>query len=183
MGSDDRIYLHGWFQDTLVSGPFSLSSMGFFDGFVAQFESDGQPCGAFSYGSTNIDVGAGMDINSEGELVLAGYFFGSSITFGNQLLVSNSSSTHYLFRTGPLISNIRNKQPDLSPILCFQEGERMNFRSSETGNIEVLDAMGRRVFHSAISAEGGCSASLPDGIYRYRFETDKKVYSSAFLSP
>lgn len=183
LGSDDRIYLHGWFQDTLISGPFSLSSMGSFDGFVAQFESDGQPCGAFSYGSDNLDVGAGMDIDGEGNLVLAGYFFGSSITFGSQSLSSNTSTTHYVFRTGPLISNILNKQPDLSPILCFQEGERMNFRSSETGDIEVLDAMGRRVFHSAISAEGVCSFSLPDGIYRYRFATDKKVYSSAFLSP
>ncbi len=183
VGPDGRIYMHGWFQDTLVTGPFSLPSMGSFDGFVAQFESDGQPSGAFSYGSSNLDVGAGMDIDSEGNLILAGYFFGSSITFGTQSLVSNTATTHYLFRTGPFISNIRNKQPDHSPILCFQEGDRMNFRSSETGDIEVLDAMGRRVFQSSISAEGVCSVSLPEGIYRYRFATEKKVYSSAFLSP
>jgi hypothetical protein len=184
LGPDGRVYLHGWFQDTLTAGSFSFTAKGMFDCFVTQMEPGGEISGAFSYGSTNQDVGSDMFVNEQGNLVLAGNFFGSNLSFGSQTLTSTTPTTHFLLRTGPLVSEIESlKNGGLLPIRIRQEGDgRMEVFSSESGMLEIVDGLGRIIIRTELFPNQQTPVFLRRGLYRYRFFSGKKYHSAAFIA-
>jgi hypothetical protein len=73
----------GDFKGNILLAPSgsSLSSRGDFDVFAGRFSADGTHVWSFRYGDTGFDLGYGVAVTPEGNVVLAGTFTGN-ITFG-----------------------------------------------------------------------------------------------------
>jgi gliding motility-associated-like protein len=95
-----NIYLTGFFQGTNVdfnpspTATAPLSSNGNFETFVAKYTSAGDYSWAFSIGGSGLDVGRDIEIDSAGNVYVAGDFDGANVDFdpsptSSSLLSSN----------------------------------------------------------------------------------------------
>jgi len=73
LDSSDNIYATGYFRDTVQFGNTNLTSNSW-DGYVWKLHSNGTHSGAFKFGGFDIDVGWDVDVQSDYEVVVAGYF-------------------------------------------------------------------------------------------------------------
>jgi len=69
----DNIYATGYFRDTVQFGDTNLTGASW-DGYVWKLYSNGTHADAFQFGGYDIDVGWDVDIQSDYEVVVAGYF-------------------------------------------------------------------------------------------------------------
>jgi hypothetical protein len=89
----------GAFEGLLDMGGVVRASAGLGDVFVARLDPSGAFTWAESFGSAGADVPAGLAIDGEGNLALAGTF-GDTIDFGGGPLWASSSANIYLARLG-----------------------------------------------------------------------------------
>lgn len=87
---DNSIFIVGEFRNTLYYNNDSLVSQGRLDVFVAKLDSSGQFQWAFSAGSSQDDSAHDIDILSNGNLVLTGYFQ-MELPWGPDTLRTNTS--------------------------------------------------------------------------------------------
>ncbi|MBL0743714.1 gliding motility-associated C-terminal domain-containing protein [Chryseolinea lacunae] len=80
---DDNIFVSGRFYDAGTRfGPISISGAGGADVFVAKIDPDGNPIAARSFGDTAFDAGTQVEVDSEGRVLLAAYYYSSVLTIG-----------------------------------------------------------------------------------------------------
>ncbi|MGB2984885.1 MAG: IPTL-CTERM sorting domain-containing protein [Phycisphaerae bacterium] len=77
----------GLFDGTATFGPFTLTSAGDPDVFVAKYDTAGNVGWAESAGGTDTDVGAGIAVDASGNSYVTGWF-GGTATFGTFTLTS-----------------------------------------------------------------------------------------------
>jgi len=82
---------------TFGTTALSLSSAGSSDIFIVKYDASGNVLWAKSTGGTDQDFGQSLTINASGNVLLAGYFRSSSITFGSTTLTNAGSATDDIF--------------------------------------------------------------------------------------
>ena len=85
VAADGSILLAGGFQGDVDFGGGALSSTGSFDIFVANFDADGNHIWSKSFGSNLSEIAQGVAVDSNGNVVLAGYI-GGDVDFGGGTL-------------------------------------------------------------------------------------------------
>ncbi|HET7502334.1 MAG TPA: hypothetical protein VFK02_15050, partial [Kofleriaceae bacterium] len=90
----------GAFQGNILfaTSGSSLTSHGGFDAYAARFTGDGNHVWSFRYGDTGFDVGYGISVTPEGNVILAGVF-DTTITFG-AITVTGKNNT-FVTRMSP----------------------------------------------------------------------------------
>lgn len=93
----NNIYLTGSFLGTVNFGGTNLISAGSQDVYLVRFNSVGSHVWSKSFGSTLNQIGNAVDIDTAGNCVVTGLFFGS-INFGGGIMTSAGSSDIFLAR-------------------------------------------------------------------------------------
>lgn len=174
LGPHGDVYLHGWYQDSLTVGNQQIRALGLFDAFLARVDSNGSSLQFLSFGSTNQDVGAGMDVDAQGHVLMGGGFFGSSFAFGNQSFTASTSTSHFLLRTGPLSTGTIRAAPLPAGPRFHQLGNgQIAFTGILSGRQQIFDAQGRAVSDIWLREGQTQMVQLPAGIYRSRWIGEK----------
>lgn len=85
-----NLYIVGSFQNTALFGPYSITSSGGTDIFVAKMDANGNWLWATQAGSYNDDGGSGIALDDNYNSYITGYFWGTA-TFGSYSITSNGS--------------------------------------------------------------------------------------------
>ena len=89
LDSNEDLILTGGFLGTTIFGNKTMTSSGNKDVFVTKILSNGDLSWAQKAGSGSEDMGVAIGVDSLGNLYVSGYFFGSTISFGNYDLASS----------------------------------------------------------------------------------------------
>ena len=88
-------YITGFFPKTITFGPYSLTSSGSVDIFVAKIDSRGNWLWATKAGGSNYDRGYSITVDKVGNCYMTGYFEGTAI-FGSKSLTSVGNSDIFI---------------------------------------------------------------------------------------
>ena len=92
------IYFTGYFwSSTITFGSTTLTNAGMCDMFVVKCNSASTVLWAINAGGTNVDNSLAISTDATGDVSVAGYFGGATITFGSTTLTNASSGTADLF--------------------------------------------------------------------------------------
>ncbi len=96
----ENVYVTGSFgSPSITFGSTVLTKAGYFDIFMAKYDSNGTVIWAKSAGGTNYDAAAGVSTDSEQNVYLTGLFYSSSINFGSTVLTNVNSGVGDIFIT------------------------------------------------------------------------------------
>ena len=87
LDSSGNIYIVGYFQGNASFGATTLTSSGYYDVFVAKLNTKGDWLWAVDAGGSDDDKGHGIDVDSNGNIFITGYF-AKNATFGPTILRS-----------------------------------------------------------------------------------------------
>lgn len=91
-----NVYITGFFYGTVDFDPSAnisnLISAGTSDGYIAKYDNSGNYMWAKRFGGTNIDIAESMDLDMNNNIIICGYFYGTS-DFDPSANVSNLVST------------------------------------------------------------------------------------------
>jgi hypothetical protein len=90
-----NLYITGYFDSTFNLYGTVLTSSGLFDTFTAKFTTDGVLVWMRKAGGANYDVGTGIALDIDGNVLVCGYF-AETCSFGNTSLVSNGDSDNFI---------------------------------------------------------------------------------------
>jgi len=93
-------YLTGIFRGNAGFGPYTLTSSGDYDIFVAKLDTYGNWLWAVRAGGAYEDHGIGIAMDSAGNCYLAGYFYGSA-SFGPYTLTSSGGTDIFVAKLSP----------------------------------------------------------------------------------
>jgi len=106
LDASGNIFLGGSFTGTGNFGGASLINKGQADAFLAKYDSQGNPQWALSFGGTSGDVINKIAVDSQGNVIITGYFAGL-VNFGGTTLSSSFGSTDvFLAKYSPLGLNL-----------------------------------------------------------------------------
>ena len=182
-------YVTGYFRVSTTLGTQTLASSGFFDLFLAKFDSDGGLLWANNSGTKDAINASGMALDAEGNIYLTGSFLGN-VTLGQTLLTNDDvfnlfvagydPSGNVLFARGAgtegeLTGYAVAVDPGGSLIVAGQLKGR-----ALVGSNDLLSLGDSDVFISklSISRDGGGTAGftsygrLPDGSFQLEFNLD-----------
>jgi hypothetical protein len=180
--AEANVILTGTFTGTIDFGVAEYVSRGQRDAFVAELDADtGEPTFAMQIGGTGDDYGFGVDVDQNGDVVIAGRF-GSELEVGNQMLTAAGDLDIYLARLD-----------DAGQVLWAQSfgglgrDEIHDLRLQKNGDIVLLGAMSdsvdfgggplisagvRDIFLATLDGQGKHSWSASYGDALDQFETD-----------
>jgi hypothetical protein len=106
LDASGNIFLGGSFTGTGNFGGANLINVGQADAFLAKYNSQGNPQWALSFGGTSGDVINKIAVDSQGNVIVTGYFAGL-VNFGGTTLSSSFGSTDvFLAKYSPLGLNL-----------------------------------------------------------------------------
>lgn len=85
-------YLTGQFQEPIIFGNTTLTNVVDDDIFVVKYDPSGNVLWAKSAGGSSIDEGNSISIDGNGNSIVTGHFYSSSITFGNIILTNDTTN-------------------------------------------------------------------------------------------
>lgn len=97
---DGNIIVAGYFYGTTQIGTDTYTSYGSQDIFVAKYNPGGDFLWSFRAGGAMADYCSGVSIDDDGNIILAGHFYGE-ISFGDTSLTATAGSDVYLARLSP----------------------------------------------------------------------------------
>jgi gliding motility-associated-like protein len=174
--SSNESYVTGYFTNSCTFHPFSLTSIsaGIPDGFIYKTNPSGQILWAKRFGGTGSDRGISCKLDSNGDLLICGYYFGT-ITFGSITLTSSSGSQDVfvakLDPNGNFIwaVSMGGNLKDIPNAMCVD----LNDNVLITGSFHGVASFGASTFTSATNPQ----ISLPS----YDVFTSKLSSSGSFL--
>jgi len=92
-------YVTGNFYETAIFGPYSITSSGWSDIFVAKTDANGNWLWAVQAGGNDEDYGSGIIIDTADNSYVTGSFIGMA-TFGSYLLTSNGDEDIFVAKLG-----------------------------------------------------------------------------------
>jgi hypothetical protein len=107
--SEWNSYVVGYFMETGHFGTTTLISSSGYDSFVGKASSTGQRLRAIRWGGNNDDIVRSIDVDSEWNSYLAGYFK-SSAQFGSTTLVSNGDYDIFVAKVSSTGQRLRAKK-------------------------------------------------------------------------
>lgn len=91
--ADGNVFVTGRFQSTSITfGTTTLNNVGAFDFFLAKYDANGNVLWARGAGGTADDVGQSIATDVNGNVIVTGYFYSASITFGTTTLTNSSTA-------------------------------------------------------------------------------------------
>jgi len=94
--SNGNSYVTGYFRETASFGPYTITSSGLYDVFVAKLDSNGNWQWAKQAGGSFDDYGVGVGVDSNGNSYITGYFKGMA-SFGITILTSSGYDGYDIF--------------------------------------------------------------------------------------
>jgi hypothetical protein len=95
------IYTTGNFQGTVDfdpgAGVFNLTSEGYIDSFISKLDSSGNFSWAKAAGGINDEVTSSIALSASRNVLVVGYFYGNSISFGSNTIVNADSNKTDIF--------------------------------------------------------------------------------------
>lgn len=85
---DKNSYITGFYTDEAFFNQLSLKVLGFNDIFIAKYNSKGLPIWVRSAGSIALDIGTGIAVTDDGDLIVSGSF-DSIAMFNNQVFIGS----------------------------------------------------------------------------------------------
>lgn len=85
---DRNSYITGFFTDEAFFNQISVKVIGFNDVFIAKYNSKGLPIWVRTFGSIALDIGTGIAVSDDGDLIVSGSF-DSIAVFNNQVFVGS----------------------------------------------------------------------------------------------
>lgn len=95
--NNGNIYLCGYYEGTADFGPYSITSLGDYDIFIAKMDTDGNWVWVRSAGGTGIDYSYDFVTDSSGNSFVTGYYSGTA-NFGTDALTSAGSLDICVFK-------------------------------------------------------------------------------------
>jgi len=87
--SSGNVYITGYFQSSTIDfGGGALTNAGYFDIFLAKFDSNGNHLWSKRFGGSSEDYSNSVSVDSSGNVYITGYFYSSTIDFGGGALTS-----------------------------------------------------------------------------------------------
>lgn len=83
-----NVYITGYYQYSISFGEDTLSNSGNRGLFFAKFDSEGDPVWGRSPGGTSTDYGAGVCVETDGNVLLTGYFESAFLNFGGYPVIN-----------------------------------------------------------------------------------------------
>ncbi len=97
MDSQGNVYLTGYFKSTISFGNTTLPCNGSSDAYLTKLGPDGIPLWAKRLGGANNDVGMGIAVDTEDNVIFTGYFEGNIIMNG-EVVTSRGNSDIFVFK-------------------------------------------------------------------------------------
>lgn len=91
---DNNVILSGYFSHNVNIGSTELLSNGYDDVFVAKYAASGSSSWAINAGGTHWDYARGIEVDSDGNYILVGYFYGAA-SFGDFDLKAHGGNFDY----------------------------------------------------------------------------------------
>jgi hypothetical protein len=180
--AEGNVILTGTFSGTTDFGVAEYVSRGQRDAFVVELDRDtGEPTFAMQIGGTGDDYGFGVDIDQNGDVVIAGRF-GAPLELGAQLLTHEGELDIYLARLdnagqvlwaesfgGPGTDEVHDLrlQQNGDIVLLGAISDSVDF-----GGGPLISAGVRDIFLATLDGQGGHSWSASYGDAVDQFETD-----------
>ena len=99
---DGNVYVTGWFtSSSLQLDTITISNGGGWDAFIIKIDPAGNDSWAYSLGGGSDDVGNDICVDSDGNVIVAGYFWCSAITFGSTTLTNSGSCDVFMAKYDP----------------------------------------------------------------------------------
>ena len=96
--ANGNVYVTGYFQSpTITFGTTTLTNAGGFDIFIVKYDANGNALWAKSAGGVNDDVGNSITTDANGDVLVTGYFYSPSVTFGSATLNNTSPNSNDIF--------------------------------------------------------------------------------------
>jgi hypothetical protein len=179
---EDNVILTGAFGGTVDFGVAELISVGERDAFVAELARDtGEPTFAMRIGGTGDDYGFGVDVDQNGDVVIAGRF-GAPLELGDQMLTHAGDSDIYLARldaTGEVLWAQSFGGPGKDEIhdVRFQQNGDIVLLGAISDTVDfgggpLVSAGVRDIFLATLDGQGDHSWSASYGDAVDQFETD-----------
>jgi len=188
--SSGNIVVTGVFEDTAFFGDTSLTSAGWFDIFVAEYDAGGNLLWVNQAGGGGDDLGESIAIDSAGNIVVSGEFV-DTVIFGGTTLVSEGGQDMFVAKIERIIVDVQS-QPSLPKEFWLYQNYPNPYNPTTTivyglrerTNVElkVFDILGREVI-SLVNEEQPSgkyeivfdATSISTGIYFYRLQAGSFV--------
>jgi len=99
--ADGICYVTGMFADIATFGPFTLTSAGYFDMFVAEYDGSGNVLWVDSAGGPARTGGAGVGVDAAGNTYVTGTYGEGTASFGSVTLTSAGEEDIFVAKYGP----------------------------------------------------------------------------------
>ncbi len=159
-------YFWGSFTGTLSLGGVSLTSAADSDIFVVKFSSDGTALWARSFGDPSGTGGVDhVQVDSNGDVLATGTFFGASISFGGDVLQSSGERFSYVVKLDPDGNHIWSRSFG-SSVLIYRLAPKSTgaivmsgyfANGSDLGCGKMPDDTGHGFFLAELDSAGACS--------------------------
>ncbi len=166
-----RVYVAGSFTDTATFGTSTLISAGDRDVFVANLTPVGVWQWAIRAGGTGAEIGVGVAVDGNGNTIVTGFFYSSTVSFGPYTLTNSglrNDAAIFIARLGTTTG-----LPEASPTLPFTLSPNPAYHTATLTGLPagatatLRDALGRPV-RTALVAAGAATLDvrgLAAGLY------------------
>jgi hypothetical protein len=174
--NSDNVFVTGNFQGTVNFGGSDLISAGSYDIFLAKYDTNGNHLWSKGFGSTNIDFGHSVTVDSAGNVIATGTFYGV-VNFGGDYLMSWNSTGMFIAKYDADGNHLWSK----SFSSTMEEGmsSSNSISADKSGNVVIMG-----YFHGTINFGGINLTSEGDkDIFLAKFNANgNHVWSKRFFS-
>ncbi len=184
---DGNVLYTGYFQSAFLNfGGFPVinANVGFYDGFVARYDTNGNALGATGIGGPGDEYAMAVASSPDGELYSTGYFGSYSLNFSGNILVNSGSNDTYLakldrngFVSVPAIEGLKDVRLFPNPA-----HDQINVVSEGPTQIRVYDLASRKVLeHHFTNMTTIDVGGMPAGLYVYELMRSGTLVKGKFI--
>ncbi len=190
----NNIFLTGTFGPTLSLGTTTLTSVGFFDIFIAKYDATGNLLWTKSVGGTGNDYGQTISTFGTGNAFIAGFFRSPTIAFGTTTLtnVNTNNSTDFYVASLTDFTGIENytdeKGFNIFPnpnngLFTLQIDASPGAAPIVNGEIILINSLGQKIHEQKViqGINNITTNGLSTGLYNYILLEDKQKINSGKL--
>lgn len=171
--TDGNVLYTGYFQSAFLNfGGFPVinANVGFYDGFVARYDTNGNALGAAGIGGSSDEYAMAVASSPDGHLYSTGYFGSYSLNFSGNILVNSGSNDTYLAkleRNGFVSVPTIDGQADVR-LFPNPARDHINVLCEGPAEIRVHDVAGGMILEQRFTNMTTIDVSgMPTGLYVY----------------
>jgi len=177
----------GYFESPFLSFgayPVINANVGFYDGFLARYDPDGNALGAVGIGGPGHEYAMAVASGPEGDVYSTGYFGSYALNFSDTTLINAGSNDTYLakldrngFVNVPSVEGREDVRLFPNPARDF-----INVLTEGPAEIRINDLSGRTVMTQQFRTSTSIDVStLPSGLYGYTLWLEGRITNGKFV--